>query len=76
MVAVTAAVAAGRTSEMNIKKRGFGSMDKDRQREIASRGGRKAHEGGKAHRWTSDTAKDAASKSAHVRNAASSKKAE
>jgi uncharacterized protein len=33
--------------------RGFASMSKDRQREIASRGGRVAHEKGAAHEFTS-----------------------
>jgi general stress protein YciG len=32
-------------------KRGFASMDRDRQREIASRGGKAAHAKGTAHQW-------------------------
>ena len=37
-------------------KRGFASMDKERQLQIASLGGRRATELGKAHRWTSEEA--------------------
>jgi general stress protein YciG len=33
-------------------KRGFASMDRERQREIASRGGKAAHEKGTAHEFT------------------------
>lgn len=36
--------------------RGFASMDKDKQREIASKGGKAAHKQGKAHTWTSEEA--------------------
>lgn len=49
------------------KRRGFGSMDKDRQREIASKGGRAAHDKGTAHRWTADSARAAAQKSVERR---------
>lgn len=61
---------------MNVKLRGFGSMDPARQREIASRGGKKAHERGTAHQWTSETGKAAASKAAHVRAAQEKAEAE
>ncbi len=37
-------------------KRGFGSMDKEKQRKIASRGGKAAHKSGKAHKWTKEEA--------------------
>lgn len=33
-------------------KRGFASMDKEKQRAIAQRGGQRAHELGLAHRFT------------------------
>lgn len=39
------------------KKRGFAVMCPERQREIASQGGKKAHELGKAHEFTSAEAK-------------------
>jgi general stress protein YciG len=37
-------------------------MDPARQREIASKGGRAAHEKGTAHEWSSDEARDAGRK--------------
>ena len=47
---------------MSTSKRGFASMDKDRQREIASRGGKAAHEKGTAHEFTSEEAREAGRK--------------
>lgn len=44
---------------MGIKNRGFASMDKAKQREIASKGGRAAHAKGSAHEWTSAEATEA-----------------
>ena len=57
--------------------RGFASMDPQRQREIASEGGRAAHEKGTAHEFTSEEAREAGRKggmarSANRRNAAQS----
>lgn len=43
-------------------KRGFASMDPQRQREIASKGGRAAHEKGTAHEWSRDEARQAGHK--------------
>jgi general stress protein YciG len=43
-------------------RRGFGSMDKARQREIASKGGKAAHEKGTGHEWTSEEGKIAGKK--------------
>lgn len=43
-------------------KRGFASMDEERQREIASEGGRAAHASGHAHQFTSDEARRAGQK--------------
>ena len=37
-------------------------MDREKQREIASRGGRAAHEQGTAHEWSSDEARVAGRK--------------
>lgn len=42
--------------------RGFASMDENRQREIASQGGRAAHEKGTAHEWSSEEARAAGQK--------------
>jgi len=39
--------------EQGQKKRGFGAMSPERQREIASRGGKAAHAKGTAHEFTS-----------------------
>jgi general stress protein YciG len=39
------------------KGRGFASMDKAKQRQIASKGGKAAHQKGTAHKWTSDEAR-------------------
>src|SRR3954449_2504639 len=44
------------------KNRGFASMNSERQREIARKGGRAAHEKGKAHEFTSDEARAAGRK--------------
>jgi general stress protein YciG len=43
-------------------RRGFASMDPSRQREIASKGGRAAHQKGTAHEWSSDEARSAGQK--------------
>lgn len=43
----------------NTSNRGFASMDPEEQREIASRGGQAAHEGGNAHEFTSEEAQEA-----------------
>jgi general stress protein YciG len=43
-------------------KRGFASMDPARKREIASKGGRAAHQKGTAHEFTPDEARNAGRK--------------
>lgn len=43
-------------------KRGFASMDPERQKEIASKGGRAAHAKGTAHEWSRDEARAAGRK--------------
>ncbi len=47
-------------------KRGFASMDPERQREIASKGGRAAHAKGTAHEWSRDEARSAGRKGGEV----------
>jgi len=42
--------------------RGFASMDDDKQREIASKGGKAAHESGNAHEFNSQEAREAGRK--------------
>jgi general stress protein YciG len=44
------------TKTKEKSKRGFASMSPEKQRAIASKGGKKAHSKGTAHRWTSETA--------------------
>jgi uncharacterized protein len=43
-------------------RRGFASMDPKKVAEIASKGGKAAHEAGTAHRFTADEAKSAGKK--------------
>ncbi|GGB83070.1 hypothetical protein GCM10011572_01240 [Pseudoduganella buxea] len=47
----------------DTSNRGFASMDPQRQREIASEGGRAAHASGNAHEFTSEEARKAGSMS-------------
>lgn len=49
-------------------RRGFASMDEDRQREIARRGGQVAHQRGTAHEWTAEEAREAGRKGGSKRN--------
>lgn len=42
--------------------RGFASMDADKQKEIASKGGKAAHEKGTAHEFDSEEAREAGHK--------------
>jgi general stress protein YciG len=44
------------------EKRGFASMDDEKQREIASKGGKAAHEKGTAHEFTPEEAREAGRK--------------
>jgi len=46
----------------NTKNRGFASMSSEKQREIARKGGRAAHEKGTAHEFTTDEARAAGRK--------------
>jgi hypothetical protein len=55
----------------DTSKRGFASMDPEQQREIASEGGRAAHEKGTAHEFTSEEARRAGAMS-HKNDAGSS----
>ena len=56
----------GRTAEQVPTRRkslrGFAAMDAQRQREIASLGGRAAHQSGHAHEFTSEEARAAGRK--------------
>ena len=48
------------------ERRGFASMSPEKQREIASKGGRAAHEKGTAHEWTPDEARQAGRKGGQI----------
>jgi len=51
----------------NTSDRGFASMDDDKQREIASKGGYAAHESGNAHEFDSEGAREAGKKGGQSR---------
>jgi len=46
----------------DTSRRGFAAMDENKQREIASKGGKAAHEKGTAHEFTSEEARAAGRK--------------
>ena len=48
------------------ERRGFASMSPEKQREIASKGGRAAHQTGTAHEWTSEEARSAGRKGGQI----------
>ena len=47
---------------MATEDRGFASMERNKQREIASKGGKAAHQKGTAHEWTSEEEREAGRK--------------
>ena len=47
---------------MGKEDRGFASMDRTKQREIARKGGKAAHLKGTAHEWSSEEAREAGRK--------------
>lgn len=49
-------------ADTNTSNRGFAAMDEAKQREIASKGGRAAHEKGTAHEFNSQEAAEAGRK--------------
>ncbi|SRR5258706_9476514 len=46
----------------NERLRGFASMDREQRRQIASKGGKAAHRLGRAHKYTSEQAREAGRK--------------
>jgi general stress protein YciG len=52
--------------EPRRERRGFASMSPEKQREIASKGGRAAHMKGTAHEWTSEEARSAGRKGGQI----------
>lgn len=61
---------------MGNSSRGFASMSADKQREIASKGGKAAHQKGTAHQFTSEEARAAGRKGGQASGIARSKKSE
>ena len=53
---------------MATEDRGFASMERDKQREIASKGGKAAHKKGAAHEWTREEAQIAGRKGGLARH--------
>ena len=51
-----------------VHKRGFGSLTKERRKEISSMGGKAAHDKGTAHKFSSQQAQDAGRLGAKARN--------
>ncbi|MEB1900072.1 KGG domain-containing protein [Xanthomonas campestris pv. campestris] len=49
-------------ADQNTSNPGFASMDEDKQREIASKGGKAAHASGNAHEFDSEEAREAGRK--------------
>ena len=60
---------------MGTSKRGFASMDPEKQKRIASKGGRAAHEKGTAHEFTPEEAREAGRKGGEARGKSRSKNA-
>ena len=56
-----------KNGELKKSMRGFAAMDAEKQREIARKGGRAAHEQGVAHEWSSQEAREAGKKGGQAR---------
>lgn len=56
------------------RARGFAAMDRERQRQIASMGGKAAHKSGNAHQFTSDEAREAGRKGGQASQRSAKKK--
>lgn len=54
------------SSERKTSNRGFAAMDPEKQRRIASEGGRAAHRQGVAHEWSRDEARQAGKKGGQI----------
>lgn len=70
MTAETAAAAEALIAAPARAKRGFAVLSPEKKREIASMGGKAAHEHGRAHRFTSEEARAAGKKRHQMRLAA------
>lgn len=58
----------GREREQNSQRRGFAGMDPERQREIASQGGKAAHRSGNANEFDSRSGAEAGRKGGQARS--------
>lgn len=56
----------GRSNGRGASNRGFAAMSPERQKQIASEGGRAAHKQGVAHEWNSDEARKAGRKGGQI----------
>ena len=57
----------GESSERKgTSNRGFAAMDREKQKRIASEGGRAAHKQGVAHEWSRDEAREAGRKGGQI----------
>jgi uncharacterized protein len=56
-------------SEQQKSRRGFAAMSPERQRAIASQGGRAAHQQGVAHQWSRTEAQEAGRKGGKISGA-------
>ncbi len=63
-------------NDSNKDERGFASMDEDKQKEIASKGGKAAHEKGAAHEFDSEEAREAGKKGGKESHSGGRKKEE
>ena len=54
------------SSERRTSNRGFAAMDREKQKRIASEGGRAAHRQGVAHEWSRDEAREAGRKGGQI----------
>ena len=57
----------GEINSADKGRRGFAAMSWEKQKEIARKGGRAAHEQGVAHKWNSDEARQAGKKGGQAR---------
>lgn len=55
-----------RSQRKGTSNRGFAAMDPERQKRIASEGGRAAHKQGVAHEWSKDEAREAGRKGGQI----------
>lgn len=56
----------GRATRSGTSNRGFAAMSPEKQKQIASEGGRAAHRQGVAHEWNSDEARKAGRKGGQI----------